>query len=127
ETDDGGSEPEQHAQSARKNLTSGNPDKKYSHQIKLQHGENNVSVQDIPYVFILNNNMSLSGKTNQDGETERIYTDTAQKVIALTGKLADSWLKRGKNFGSLKEIDNRKIELTTEENEPVKYVNWING
>ena len=27
--------------------------------------------------------------------------------------------------GSLKEIDNRKIELTTEENEPVKYVNWI--
>ncbi len=73
ETDDGGSEPEQHAQSARKNMTSGNPDKKYSHQIKLQHGENNVSVQDIPYVFILNNNMSLSGKTNQDGETENIY------------------------------------------------------
>ncbi|AUV04335.1 PAAR domain-containing protein [Phytobacter ursingii] len=127
EVDDGGSEPEQKAQSAKKNLTSGNPDKKYSHQIKLQCSENNVSVQDVPYVFILSDNSSKSGKTNQDGETERIYTDTPEKVTALVGKLADSWLKRGKNFGSLKEVDDRKIELTTEENEPVENINWING
>ncbi len=45
----------------------------------------------------------------------------------LVGKLAYSWEKRGGNFGSLKEINERKIELMTAEQEPVENVQWVTG
>ncbi|EJX0633956.1 PAAR domain-containing protein [Salmonella enterica] len=120
---DGGEsgKPEQRAQSVKNNA------KKYSHQIKLHSDVSDISVQDVPWVFIFSDGTSKTGKTNQLGESERIYTDASEKVTALIGKLAWSWQKRGNAFGSLKKIMDRKIELITEENLPVKNIPWISG
>lgn len=67
----------------------------YSHQVRLLPIINKVSVADSPYVFIIKDQVKKSDNTNKEGKTSRIYTNGAEKVDVLVGKLASSYTNRG--------------------------------
>lgn len=91
---------------------------KYSHQVRLLPITNQISVNNIPYVFIIKDKRESFGNTDSQGKTSRIRTNNAEEVTTLVGKLASSYLKRKDSFGSLGNIDERKIKITTANNEP---------
>ncbi|MDR0218919.1 MAG: hypothetical protein LBI71_08570 [Enterobacteriaceae bacterium] len=99
---------------------------KFSHQLKLLPIDNQVNVSNVPYAYISIPARGF-GKTNEKGETDRIMTQQPEEVTVLVGKLAKSYERRGGNFGSLKEIEERKISLITNTNEPITEKLYISG
>ncbi|MDC9596869.1 hypothetical protein [Xenorhabdus anantnagensis] len=99
---------------------------KFSHQLKLLPIENQVNVSNVPYAYISIPSRGF-GKTNGEGETDRIMTRQPEEVTVLVGKLAKSYERRGRNFGSLKELEERKISLITNTNEPTTEKPYISG
>ncbi|PHM39620.1 hypothetical protein Xmau_02626 [Xenorhabdus mauleonii] len=99
---------------------------KFSHQLKLVPIDNQVNISNVPYAYI-----SISargfGKTNDKGETDRIMTRQPEEVAVLVGKLAKSYERRRGSFGSLKELEERKISLLTNTNEPSTEKPYISG
>ncbi|MGJ0626303.1 hypothetical protein [Xenorhabdus bovienii] len=108
----------------------GNPgvkcNQKFSHQVKLLPIDNQVNVSNVPYAFISIPARGF-GKTNGKGETDRIMTRQPEEVTVLVGKLAKSYERRGGNFGSLKELEERKISLITNTNDPTTKKPYISG
>ena len=99
----------------------------FTHQVKLMPVDGNkVSLKGIPYQFIFKSK-NTHGKTTRTGETERINTFKPEAVTALAGKLAEGYRRRGGNFGSLKEVAERKINLVTDEGYPQKAVPYCSG
>ncbi|WP_231571450.1 MULTISPECIES: hypothetical protein [Xenorhabdus] len=99
---------------------------KFSHQVKLLPIDNQVNVSNVPYAFISVPARGF-GKTNGEGETDRIMTRQPEEVTVLVGKLAKSYERRGGNFGSLKELEERKISLITNINNPTTEKPYISG
>ena len=101
----------------------------FTHQVKLMPVEGNkVSLDGIPYQFIFKNEkQNKQGETALVGETERIKTFKPEAVTALVGKLAEGYRRRGESYGSLKEVDERKIKLVTNKDYPKKEVPYCNG
>ncbi|MBC8951186.1 hypothetical protein [Xenorhabdus sp. TS4] len=99
---------------------------KFSHQLKLLPIENQVNVSNVPYAYISIPARGF-GKTNGKGETDRIMTRQPEEVTVLVGKLAKSYQRRGGNFGSLKELEERKISLLTNTGEPTTEKPYISG
>ncbi|WP_235428363.1 MULTISPECIES: hypothetical protein [Xenorhabdus] len=99
---------------------------KFSHQLKLLPIDNQVNVSNVPYAYISIPARGF-GKTNGKGETDRIVTRQPEEVTVLVGKLAKSYERRGGNFGSLKELEERQISLITNTNEPTTEKPYISG
>ncbi|WP_338803061.1 hypothetical protein WDV76_11735 [Xenorhabdus griffiniae] len=99
---------------------------KFSHQLKLLPIDNQVNVSNVPYAYISIPARGF-GKTNGKGETDRIMTRQPEEVTVLVGKLAKSYERRGGNFGSLKELEERQISLITNTNEPTTEKPYISG
>ncbi|WP_323862805.1 hypothetical protein [Xenorhabdus szentirmaii] len=99
---------------------------KFSHQLKLLPIDNQVNVSNVPYAFISIPARGF-GKTNGEGETDRIMTRQPEEVTVLVGKLAKSYERRRGNFGSLKELEERKISLITNTDEPITEKPYISG
>ncbi|WP_275381085.1 hypothetical protein [Xenorhabdus bovienii] len=99
---------------------------KFSHQLKLLPIDNQVNVSNVPYAFISIPARGF-GKTNGEGETDRIMTRQPEEVTVLVGKLAKSYERRRGSFGSLKELEERKISLLTNTGEPTTEKPYISG
>ncbi|WP_434467836.1 hypothetical protein [Xenorhabdus bovienii] len=99
---------------------------KFSHQLKLLPIDNQVNVSNVPYAYISIPARGF-GKTNRKGETDRIMTRQPEEVAVLVGKLAKSYERRGGNFGSLKELEERQISLITNTNDPTTEKPYTSG
>ncbi|WP_275385917.1 hypothetical protein [Xenorhabdus bovienii] len=99
---------------------------KFSHQVKLLPIDNQVNVSNVPYAYISIPARGF-GKTNGKGETDRIMTRQPEEVTVLVGKLAKSYERRGGNFGSLKALEERKISLITNVNNPTTEKPYTSG
>ncbi|PHM49280.1 hypothetical protein [Xenorhabdus miraniensis] len=99
---------------------------KFSHQLKLLPIDNQVNVSNVPYAYISIPARGF-GKTNGAGETDRIMTRQPEEITVLVGKLAKSYERRKGNFGSLKELEERKISLITNTNDPTTEKPYISG
>ncbi|WP_248281695.1 hypothetical protein [Klebsiella sp. DNRA6] len=101
----------------------------FTQQIKLTpiDGET-VSLNGIPWsVHFEKEEHNTHGKTDTEGKTERIKTSQPQKFFALVGKLAEGYRRRGNNFGTLKEVNERKISLVTAPKYPEREVPYCSG
>ena len=101
----------------------------FTQQIKLVpvKGET-VSLKGVPWsVHFENNEQNTQGMTDAEGKTERIKTLQPQKFVALAGKLAEGYRRRGGSFGTLKEIDERKISFVTAPGCPEKEIPYCSG
>lgn len=101
----------------------------FTHQIKLVpvSGET-VILREVPWsVHFEEKEHNTQGMTDVAGKTERIKTPQPEKFFALVGKLAEGYRKRGGSFGSLKEIEERKISLVTAPKYPEKEVPYCSG
>lgn len=101
----------------------------FSHRIKLAPVDGaSVSLRGIPWsVHFEEEKYNRQGMTNAEGKTERIKTPQPKKFFELVGKLAEGYWKRGNSFGSLKEIEERKISLVTAPKYPEKDVPYCSG
>jgi len=101
----------------------------FSHRIKLVPVDGvSVSIRRIPWsVHFEEEKYNGQGMTDAEGKTERIKTPQPKKFFALVGKLAEGYRKRGGSFGSLKEIEERKISLVTAPKYPQKEVPYCSG
>ncbi|MGR5957829.1 hypothetical protein [Enterobacter ludwigii] len=101
----------------------------FSHRIKLVPvDEALMSLRDIPWsAHFEEDKYNGQGVTDAEGKTERIKTPQPKKFFALIGKLAEGYRKRGGNFGSLKEVEERKISLVTAPKYPEKEVPYCSG
>ncbi|CDL82815.1 hypothetical protein [Xenorhabdus szentirmaii] len=99
---------------------------KFSHQLKLLSIDNQVNISNVPYAYISIPARGF-GKTNGEGKTDRIITQQPEEVAVLVGKLAKSYERRRGSFGSLKELEERKISLLTNTGEPTTEEPYISG
>ena len=101
----------------------------FSHRIKLVPVDGaSVSLRGIPWsVHFEEEKYNKQGMTDAEGKTERIKTSQPKKFFALVGKLAEGYRKRGGSFGSLKEIEERKISLVTAPKYPEKETPYCSG
>lgn len=102
---------------------------KFSHRIKLVPVDGvSVSLKGVPWsVHFEEEKYNRQGMTDAEGKTERIKTSQPKKFFALVGKLAEGYRKRGGSFGSLKEIEERKISLVTAPKYPEKEIPYCSG
>jgi len=101
----------------------------FSYRIKLVPVDGaSVSLRDIPWsVHFEEEKYERQGVTDAEGKTERIKTPQPKNFFVLVGKLAEGYRKRGKNFGSLKETEERKISLVTAPKYPEKEIPYCSG
>lgn len=107
----------------------GQCNKEFTHRVKLVpvHGDT-VGFKGIPWsAHFKDAEYNKHGKTDDNGETERFNTSKPEAFFTLVGKLAEGYRKRGGKFGSLKEIEERKISLVTSPKYPEKEVPYCSG
>lgn len=101
----------------------------FTHQIKLVPvASETVNLNGIPWsVHFEDKKYNAQGKTDVAGKTGRTRTPQPKKFFALAGKLSEGYRRRGGSFGTLKEVDERKILLVTAPKYPEKEVSYCSG
>ncbi|WP_225365473.1 hypothetical protein [Serratia rubidaea] len=106
----------------------GQCNQEFTNQIKLVPVNGDaVVLKGVPWSVHFKNTTNQRGKTNDRGETERFKTSKPELFFALVGKLSEGFRKRGGSFGSLGEIEERKISLVTMPDYPEKEVPYCSG
>ena len=101
----------------------------FTHQIKLvPAGNETVLLEGVPWsVHFENEKYNDKGKTDEEGKANRSITPKPEKFFGIVGKLSEGYRKRGNKFGTLKEVEERKISLVTASGYPIKEVPYCTG
>lgn len=111
------------------NEPAGDCNQEFTHQIKLIPVLNEtVPTNNVPWsVHFEGQEYNARGETNSEGKTNRVKTPRPEKFFGLVGKLAEGYRKRGNDFGTLKEVDERQISLVTSPDYTTKEIPYCSG